>query len=105
MAILKITRSDEYTNRIRPIKIFLDGILIGKIGNAETKEFELMHGTHLLQAKIDWCSSNKLTFTVAENGVTNFYLDSFAKHSSLGTLATIYYISFGANKFLNLKEV
>jgi hypothetical protein len=105
MAIVRIIRSNEYANRLRDIKIFLDGTELGKIGNAQTKDFEVMSGDHMLQAKIDWCSSNKVTFSISDNEIISFNMDSFAKHNSIGILATIYYITFGANRYLNLKEV
>ena len=53
MAVLKITRSDEYMNRMRAIKIIIDGKQIGTIKNAEEKEFSLQTGNYTLQAKID----------------------------------------------------
>ncbi len=76
-----------------------------KTANAsgETKEFEVAEGSQVLQAKIDWCTSNPLNFTIVENEIKEFELSSFAKHNPLGTLAAIYYISIGKNNYLNLK--
>ena len=104
MPILKITRSNEYANRFRNIQLVLDGEVITSISNGETKEMEISPGEHILQAKIDWCSSNKVTFSVPEHGSKSFALSSFAKKSVFGIFASIYYISFGANKYLNLDE-
>jgi|SRR5882757_2638422 len=104
MANVKITRISEYANRIRNIKLFVDGKEIDVIANGQTKDLTISGGTHTLQAKIDWCTSNKVTFTVGENESKTFTLSSFAKHSSLGIFAAIYYITFGANKYLNLTE-
>ncbi|MGG9963129.1 hypothetical protein [Ferruginibacter sp. SUN106] len=104
MPVLKITRSDESTNRMRNIKIFLDGTLLGTIKNAETKDFEITAGEHLLQAKIDWCSSPKISFSILANATKAFSMTSFAKNNPLSGLALIYYTSFGAGKFLQLQE-
>ena len=104
MPSLKITRSNEYANRIRDIKIFLDGTLLGRISNGETKDFEITAGDHLRQAKIDWCTNNKVTFNIGGDRAKNFYLDSFANHNSIGIFATICYATFGANKYLTRKE-
>jgi len=104
MATVKITRSNEYINRIRNIKLLLDGKKIDTIANSETKEFEIAEGIHTLQAKIDWCSSNKITFTVSEKQSKAFELTSFAKNKSFGGLALIYHTTFGASKYLNLIE-
>ncbi len=76
-----------------------------KIGNAESKDFEILPGNHLLQAKIDWCSSSKIDFHISENETKCFKLSSFAKGNSLALLLALYYISFGANKYLDLKEL
>lgn len=104
MAKIIITRSGEYANRLRAIKIFADGTLLGTIGNGETKTFDIAPGTYSLQAKIDWCRSNALTVDIGENASRQFYLDSFARHSKLGAFAAIYYITFGASRYLHLAE-
>lgn len=105
MSIIKITRSDEYANRLRNIRIILDGTELGTIGNAETKDFDIKPGNHLLQAKIDWCSSNKVEFNISGNETISFGMESFARQNPLGIAATIYYITFGASKYLTLTEV
>lgn len=105
MTILKITRIAENANRFRKVKIFLDGKELGTISNGETKDFEINEGPHILEAKIDWCSSGKLNFTVSEKKWVAFELSSFAKHNPFGIWAAIYYITFGTNKYLNMKQV
>ena len=105
MPTLTINRSNEYLNRLRAIKIMVDGKEISTIKNGETKSFELPAGNHQLQAKIDWCTSSKLQINITEGQTKKFYMDSFAKHSSFGSLASIYYITFGAGKYLHLKEI
>ena len=105
MPTLQITRSSEYTNRLRSIKLFLDDKELGPVKNGETVLFEIAAGNHLLKAKIDWCSSNIIALHIKENEAKKFNLSSFAKNNPLGILAAIYYISIGANKYLNLKEV
>ena len=104
MATLRISRCSEYANRLRVIKLFLDNKEVGTISNGETKDFEISEGTHVLQAKIDWCSSNILIFPISEEATKAVDLTSFAKHNPLGVFATIYYITFGSSKFLHLKE-
>lgn len=105
MATLKMKRSNEYANRLRDIKIFLDGKEVGKIGNAETKDFQLVAGNHLLQAKIDWCTSNKVAFTISENETKNFNITSFAKHNFLGIFASVYYVFLRPTKYLTIEEI
>lgn len=105
MPVLQIKRSDEYANRFRNIKIFLDGKQLGSIKNAATESFEIPEGRHLLQAKIDWCSSNTITLVIKGGETKIFSMTSFAKKNPLGSMAVLYYISFAANKFLHLDEV
>ena len=104
MATLKIIRQSEYANRFRNIKILFDDKELCRISNAETQVFEIAEGVHTLHAKIDWCTSNKISFSVSQNQSKGFQLSSFAKHNPLGVFAAIYYITFGANKYLKLEE-
>jgi hypothetical protein len=105
MALLQITREDEYMNRLRNISIYLDGLKLGTIKNGEIKDFEIAAGDHFIKAKIDWCGSNTIHFHVAATETKFFNLCSFAKDNPLGSLATIYYISFGTNKYLKLEQI
>lgn len=105
MASVQVQRISEYANRLRDIHIYIDGKKAGSVSNGKNIDFPLPPGNYILQAKIDWCSSNKLAITVRENENPVIRLSSFAQKSSLGILATIYYITFGAGKYLNLETV
>ncbi len=104
MPTLIINRSSEYTNRLRAIKIIVDGKEIDTIKNGETKRFDLPEGDHQVQAKIDWCTSNVVQFRISEGNIKTFNLTSFAKHSRFGIWSAAYYISFAPNKYLRLEE-
>ena len=105
MPLLQITRSNEYTNRLRNIKIFVDGKQAGVIKNNETENFELPAGNHTLKAKIDWAGSNTISLQLNEGETKKFELTSFAKHNPLGIFAAIYYTTMATNKYLNLEAV
>jgi hypothetical protein len=105
MATLRITRRSEYTNRLRGIQLYVDGKKMATIGNGETLDLELPAGDHILQAKIDWCSSPALPIKLEAYDTVSYQLESFAKTSSLGIFAAIYYITFGARKYLHLKKI
>lgn len=105
MATLTINRSSEYANRLRDIALWLNNEKIGTVGNGKSVDFEIPAGSHTLQAKIDWCTSNEVSFQVPDKGSRQFQLTSFAKHSRFGIWATIYYITLGAKKYLRLEEV
>jgi hypothetical protein len=104
MATIRISRVNEYVNRVRKIKLLIDGVEFNTISNGETKDLEIPVGAHTIQAKIDWCSSNKLTVNISENTTKEIELSSYATNKPLGSFAALYYITFGANKYLNLKE-
>ena len=104
MATLEIFRSSEYANRLRNIRIYLNDEKIDVIANGKTRSLNITEGNYTLQAKIDWCKSNKIFFKIGKNETKQFDLSSFAKHNPLGIFASIYYVSFGAGKYLNLTE-
>jgi len=54
---LIISRTDQYENRRRKIRIHIDGDFTGSVSNGETKEFQLVAGYHQVQARIDWCKT------------------------------------------------
>lgn len=51
-------------NRARGIKVFIDGIEVGKITNGGTEEYLVKPGVHTMQCKVDWCSSPETDFAV-----------------------------------------
>lgn len=104
MAKLELFRVSEYTNRVRDIKVLIDGEQIGVISNGTTKTFDIPEGNHKIQVKIDWCTSKPVEFEIRDHETKRFRLSSFAKHNPLGTLAAIYYITFATDKYLQLEE-
>ena len=67
MAKINIQRSNEYFNRIRNYRIYVDGKKVGTIENGESKDFEIEEGNHLIEAKIDWCGSPKVSVEIKNN--------------------------------------
>ncbi len=103
MPQIEITRSSEYANRLRDIKIFIDDQHVGSLANGKTAVFEVPEGNHTIQAKIDWGRSNIIEVNLEENGKKAFRLTSFAKHNPLGTLAAIYYTTIASDRYLRLE--
>ena len=60
MSKLIIKRVSEWKNKMRDIRIYLDGNKIGTIRNGEIKGFEIEPGQHSLKAKIDRCGSKTI---------------------------------------------
>ncbi|MGB8193708.1 MAG: hypothetical protein WCF67_17380 [Chitinophagaceae bacterium] len=103
MATLQISRESEYANRFRKINIILDGKKVGELANGESKDFEITEGVHTLHATIDWCGSNPVSFTIADQEKKTIGLTSFAKHNPIGIFAAFYYILFATKKYLHLR--
>jgi hypothetical protein len=72
-----ISRRGEWNNRMREIGIYLDGQKLGTIANGETKTFEVAGGPHGLKARIDWCGSREISFSVSEGETKYFQLSGF----------------------------
>lgn len=104
MGQIEITRSSEYANRLRSIKIFIDNEHIGSISNGETKIFDVPEGSHSVQAKIDWGRSNIATLEIGKDEKKSLKMTSFAKHNPLGTFAAIYYTTIASDRYLRLEE-
>ena len=76
MAKLIITRSSEWMNRARAIKITINDKAIGEIANGQVRDVELPAGDYVIKAKLDWCGGS-YPFTVSENETKTVTLSSF----------------------------
>ncbi len=63
-------------NRRQQYKVLVDGVEAGQIKNDDTQEFILEQGTHILQCKLNWMSSEAKTFTVNEGANTYLSVSS-----------------------------
>jgi len=133
MGKIIISRKQEWNNKFRQIGIYIDGQQIGTVGNGEVKTFEIPDGNHSIKAKIDWCGSRELEFSVQGDEKKYFKLSGF-KYSNIIMPAAIvivilslvlrkmfrieyaawlilpvflvlfYYLTFGRNDYLTLKQ-
>jgi len=133
MAIIRIVRNSEYNNKARKFMVWLDGQKLGEVGNGETKEFDVAAGQHSIILKLDWCSSEQLSFDLNPDESKSFYVKGF-KYGNLITpialgilvlhfvlryaigfeyliflvipfaLYTIYFLTFGRNRYLRLSD-
>ena len=133
MSKISINRTSEFNNRARNYGLYIDSKKVDAISNGQTKEYEIEPGKHEIYFKIDWCSSQTLLFELKENETKIFKVGSFKYGKYLTPimgiililhfilLSTIqfgyliflifpiglyplYFISFGRNKYLTLKE-
>ena len=134
MTTIKLYRTNEYNNRIRDYKIYVNKELIGTISNGESKEFNIKPGTQEIYAKIDWCYSPTLKIELNENETINLKVGGFKNgkwimplsftliliHFTLSYLfefdyllylifpiffLMIYYITLGRKNYLTLNKI
>jgi len=98
MAQININRPKAYSNMMRSIKILIDGKEMDSVNNGQSKSLALDPGEYKLKAKIDWCGSQELSFTLTEGESRNFTI------RSVNPFLGFFYIIFDHNNFLKLKE-
>ena len=98
MPQITINRVSGYSNKLRKIKLFLDGVEIDQIRDGESKTFSISTGTHKLRAKIDWCQSNEIEFDISEGEIKIWNL------KGTNPLLGLYYITFGRSNYLKLEQ-
>jgi hypothetical protein len=81
MPKITISRKQEWNNRLRHFTIYLDGQKLGSVGNGEVKTFDIPDGNHSMRAKVDWCGSRELEFSITGDETKYFKLSGF-KHSN-----------------------
>ena len=101
MGKIKINRSSEWTNKLRKINLYIDDVKIDCIEDGELKTYEVEDGNHSIQAKIDWCGSNKLNIDVDADGV-QINLKANNKVSSLFQI--VGFLTFTSLLLTHLKE-
>ncbi len=100
--MIKLTRDTGWTDRLRAYSVVVDGTDLGNIKNGENQEFPIAPGTHEIIIKVDWCSSNTITFVVKEGETLSFSCGSSLR--GIKVFLAIVYITFLRNKYLWLKQ-
>jgi hypothetical protein len=86
MGELIVSRKSHYVNYFRKIRLYLDGKFVYAISDGETNRFELAPGTHTMEGKIDWCSSNIISFDIIEGQDLKVEIGSSAMSGFRGTV-------------------
>ena len=93
-----IKRVTGYADMIRAYKVFFDGTKIGEIRQGESKQFPVQEGKHTLQLKIDWCTSEPVSFDLADKPIT-------FKCGSKNPLKTMFSAFFKTKDYMWLKRI
>ncbi len=99
--MIQLSRESIYYDKYRCYEIIIDGMLYGNIGDGETKEIDVVEGSHSIYLKIDWCRSNELIFIESKDKFIEFECGNSVK--GLKKILTLLYISFFKNKYLYIK--
>lgn len=102
-ATINIKRDSCYGDKLRNYLVEVDGVIIGEIGDGQSKTFNVKPGTHTLCLKIDWCRSRKLQFKSSANKVTHFRCSSRGKGA--GILLGVFYIFILFNDYIKLEHI
>lgn len=99
---IEITRTQQYANSLRRIKIYIDDKEEYLISDGESKLFELEVGIHEIYVKIDWCKTKPIKIEIKKNETLEFTLGSNVSGWKL--IFLIFYITFMTNDFLYLRK-
>jgi hypothetical protein len=72
MATIKIRRGWQFGGGLAVYTVLLDGEWVGKLLNEDEILLQTSAGTHSLQLKLDWCRSDIVSFSIAEDSSMTF---------------------------------
>ncbi|APE02186.1 hypothetical protein BM526_10215 [Alteromonas mediterranea] len=100
MTILRISRDSGFADRTRDYTVIANGSTLGKIGNGETKDFEIDANEQEVYLSVDWCRSNKLSVVPSEDGVIHLTAESSLRGFKL--FLALAYIALMPTKYIRL---
>jgi hypothetical protein len=101
-SIIIITRTSQFANRLRAIKIFINGKNAGYIDNGKTIEFPVPAGPVELYAKIDWCKTRPVTLKLEPGHKAKFELGS--RPTGFRGFLALYYLIFQNQDWIYLRQ-
>jgi hypothetical protein len=104
MAKITISRDKGWADKIRNYIIVLNGQEAGTIGEGKEIELNLENGNYELYAKIDWCSSNKLKFSILNSNDEKKVMVKSSLRGFRIFLASLY-VFFAPTKYLEIEEI
>lgn len=65
-----VSRTSQYANSLRKVKILLDGELTAAIANGQTLALDVDPGPHVVEAALDWARTEPLRLEVKPGQVS-----------------------------------
>jgi hypothetical protein len=105
MALVRIIRNSYYPERFRAYRLILDRKTIDTIRAGETKELSVSPGQHELSARIDWCGSNTVRFTLfSDSDTVIFHISPSVRGMRLFLFFELWRVIFSApDSYLKLE--
>ncbi len=88
-----------YMDRLRAYRVMVDGQEIGRVKNGETATYDVTPGQHQVQLGIDWARSPSLTVNVGPGEEIRLLAAPKAN-----PFTALYYITFGRNQYIDLRQ-
>ncbi len=102
-AAIRVTRTTSYPDRIRAYRILVGGREMAKLNAGQSVIIPVSSGTHSVVAKIDWCGSPTLTFSIRAGETVEFQCGS--NLCGLRIFLNLIYIIFLRNQYLTLTRI
>ncbi len=98
--MVTLKRYSYYADKLRVYRVLLDNVEIATIGDGEIINLNIPDGDHKLQLKIDWASSDVLSFT--KNSL-DIQFECGSNLSGFKVWFALFYIVFLPHKYLWIK--
>ena len=98
------TRPKQFADRRRAYKLHIDGKLAGKIEAGQEIRLTIPQNSSILQATIDWCSSNTFDLSTIKENEKLEILNAISKKAWI-PFYLLYAITARRKKYLSVKKV
>jgi hypothetical protein len=103
MPTITITRDAPLRrDRLRHYRVIIDGEFAGLIGHGNAEAFDVTPGRHIVELKIDWCSSPPLIVDVRREGARLVCGPNWTAWRSLIFPLLLWQVTFGRNRWISL---
>lgn len=108
MAEIALERPQGYrVDRRRAYRVFIDDQEAGRIKSGETEVFDVLPGSHHLQLRVDWASSERLLAEVSDNAQAKFVCKPRIGDNKISISAgfrALYWITWGHRRYIDLQR-
>jgi hypothetical protein len=70
MVTITVHRDRGWADKLRKYQILLDGVEIGRLAEGNMLVHQVGEGRHVVEAKVDWCGSQPLSFEANADDVS-----------------------------------